>query len=63
MQLIKSDLKQLGIIHDKFFQKHNSSRDLVNKTVKQLQIKNVVEEGFLEPPKGEPAKNWKKSKD
>ena len=63
MQLIKSDLKQLGIIHDKFFSESEIvSRDLVNKTVKQLQIKNLVEEGFLEPPKGEPAKNWKKIK-
>ncbi len=63
MQLIKSDLKQLGIIHDKFFSESEIvSKDLVNKTVKQLQIKNVVEEGFLEPPKGEPAKNWKKIK-
>jgi len=35
---------------------------LVNKTVKILQSKNYVKEGYLDPPKGEPSKNWKKVK-
>ena len=29
---------------------------------KQLQNKNLVEEGYLNPPKGEKSKNWKKIK-
>ena len=37
-------------------------KDLVNKAVKQLQNKKFVEEGYLNPPKGETPKNWKKIK-
>ena len=35
---------------------------MVNKTIKHLQDKNLVEEGYLDPPKGEKSKNWKKIK-
>ena len=63
MTLIKDDLKKLGIKHDKFFSETDLiKRDLVNKAVKQLQSKNFVEEGYLNPPKGEILKNWKKTK-
>ena len=63
MTLIKDDLKKLGIKHDKFFLETDLiKRDLVNKAVKQLQSKNFVEEGYLNPPKGEILKNWKKVK-
>ena len=63
MTLIKDDLKKLGIKHDKFFSETDLiKRDLVNKAVKQLQSKNFVEEGYLNPPKGEILKNWKKAK-
>ena len=37
-------------------------KDLVNKSVKFLQSKNFVEEAYLNPPKGEILKNWKKIK-
>ena len=63
MTLIRDDLKKLGIKHDKFFSETDLiKRDLVNKAVKQLQSKNFVEEGYLNPPKGEILKNWKKAK-
>ena len=63
MNLIKEDLKKLGIQHDNFFSETELiKKDLVNKTIKQLQNKNLVEEGYLDPPKGEKSKNWKKIK-
>ena len=63
MKLIKDDLKKLGVIHDNFFSETQLiKKDLVNETVKKLQDKNYVEDGFLDPPKGEPSKDWKKIK-
>ena len=63
MTLIKDDLKKLGIKHDNFFSETKLvEKDLVKKTVKQLQTKNFVEQGYLNPPKGEINKNWKKTK-
>ena len=63
MKLIKDDLKKLGIIHDNFFSETQLiKKNLVNETVKKLQDRNYVEEGFLDPPKGESSKDWKKTK-
>ena len=63
MNLIKNDLKKLGIQHDNFFSETELiKKDLVSKTVKQLKNENLVEEGYLDPPKGERSKNWKKIK-
>ena len=63
MALIKDDLKKLGIEHDNFFSESELvKKDLVNITVKELQNRNFVEEGYLDPPKGEISKNWKKVK-
>ena len=63
MLLIKHDLKKLGIVHDNFYSETELvKKNLVNKAVKFLKDKNIVEEGFLEPPKGEKYKNWKKVK-
>ena len=63
MQLIKNDLKLLGISHDNFFSETEIvNKDLVNIAVKKLSKKNFVEEGFLQPPKGERNQNWKKIK-
>ena len=63
MKLIKKDLNLLGISHDNFFSETELvKKDLVNKTVKKLIDKKFVEEGFLEPPKGELNNNWKKTK-
>ena len=63
MSLIKNDLIRLGIVHDNFFSETELlKKNLVDKAVKILQNKNFVEEGFLDPPKGESIKNWKKIK-
>ena len=63
MNLIRKDLKQLGITHDNFFSETEIvNKDLVNKTVNKLRKKNYVTEGFLEAPKGEKIRNWKKIK-
>ena len=63
MSLIKDDLKQLGIIHDNFISETDIiEKNLVQKAVKKLKDKNYVEEGYLDPPKGESSQNWKKTK-
>jgi arginyl-tRNA synthetase len=63
MLLIKDDLNQLGISHDNFFSETDLvNKDLVNQAVSKLREKKLVEEGYLEPPKGENNKNWKKIK-
>ena len=63
MSLIKDDLIRLGIIHDNFFSETELvKKNLVDKAVKILQSKNFVKEGFLDPPKGDSIKNWKKIK-
>jgi len=63
MFLIKDDLKSLGITHDNFVsEKSLVKKDLVAKSIKHLQNKNYIEEGYLKPPKGLDSKNWKKTK-
>ena len=63
MSLIKNDLNRLGINHDNFFSETELvKKNLVDKAIKILQGKNFVEEGFLDPPKGESPNNWKKIK-
>ena len=61
MELIKKDLKLLGISHDYFFSETEIvNKDLVNKAVEALKKKKYVEKGSLQPPKGEKDNNWKK---
>ena len=63
MELIKKDLKLLGISHDNFSSESDIiNKDLVNKAISKLKEKKFVEEGFLQPPKGESNENWKKIK-
>jgi arginyl-tRNA synthetase len=63
MNLIKKDLKHLGIEHDIFYSETEIiKKDLVKKAVQKLKEKNYVEEGYLEPPKGDINDNWKKTK-
>ncbi len=63
MELIKSDLKLLGISHDNFTSETNIvQKDLVNTAVNKLKEKKFVEEGFLQPPKGGSHDDWKKIK-
>ena len=63
MNLIKKDLKTLGIMHDNFVSEKNLvKQNLVEKSIKYLKDKKFVEEGYLSPPKGEQNKDWKKTK-
>ena len=63
MDLVKTDLNNLGIKHDTFFYESQLiEKDSVNNAVKILKDNNFVEEGFLKPPKGEETKDWKKTK-
>ena len=61
MELIKKDLKLLGIKHDNFLSETEIiNKDLVNKSIEVLKKKKYVEKGFLQPPKGEKDDNWKR---
>ena len=63
MALIKDDLIKLGVKHDNFFSETKLvEKKLVKKAVERLKKKDYVEEGFLNPPKGEISKNWKQTK-
>ena len=63
MDMIKQDLKKLDIAHDNFTsEKSIVKSNTVNTAIKQLQETQHVEEGYLEPPKGEEKKDWKKTK-
>jgi arginyl-tRNA synthetase len=63
MILIKNDLKALGISHDNFVSETTLvEKNLVEKSIQYLKDKNFVEEGYLNPPKGEENKDWKKTK-
>ncbi len=63
MKLIKSDLKLLGVFHDVFISESEIvKKDLVKKAVTKLKKQKYVKDGFLEKPKGEEGKNWKKQK-
>jgi arginyl-tRNA synthetase len=63
MKLIKSDLKKLGISHDNFFSETELvNKDLVNQAIDKLKKKKYIEEGYLQPPKGDASNNWKKTK-
>ncbi len=59
IKIIKSNLKNIGIVHDKF----QSEREIVNnnevqKTVDKLFKKKFVYKGKIKAPEGEDKKNW-----
>ena len=63
MNLIKNDLKNLGIKHDYFFYESEIvKKNLIKKSLKLLKKNKLVVEGFLQPPKGEDSSKWIKSK-
>ncbi len=63
LEMIKNDLKKLGINHDNFIsEKKIVNSKIVNSAVAKLKKLNHVEDGFLDPPKGEIQKNWKRQK-
>ena len=63
MDLIKSDLKRLGIKHDHFYSETKLVKNnTVKKAIDLLKKNKFVEYGYLDPPKGEENINWKKNK-
>ena len=63
MELIKNDLSLLGIVHDNFFSETDLvNKNLVNKAIKKLTDKKFVENGYLQPPKGETNADWIRTK-
>tara|TARA_B100000965_G_scaffold112916_1_gene93171 strand:- start:3937 stop:5661 length:1725 start_codon:yes stop_codon:yes gene_type:complete len=63
MDLIRSDLKKLGIEHDNFFSETELIKNqLVDKAISHLKRNKYVQEGYLDPPKGEKDITWKKTK-
>ncbi len=60
MEMIKSDLDKLGVEHNNFFSEKNLvKKKLVEKIVKDLKNKKVIDYGTLPPPKGTDKKDWK----
>ncbi len=63
LKVIKKDLKELGISHDIYTSENELvKKKLVEKSVDDLKKNNFIVEGYLNPPKGEEKKNWKKTK-
>ena len=60
---IKKDLKELGISHDIYISENELvKKKLVEKSVENLKKNKLIVEDYLNPPKGEEKKNWKKTK-
>ena len=63
LNLIKSDLKLLGVKHDLFFSETKMVKNKsVDKIIKILKKNNFVFEGFLDAPRGDDSSSWKKTK-
>ena len=63
LDLIKKDLADLNIVHNNFVSETKLVEEkLVDKTIQFLTKKELVKNDFLDPPKGEEKKNWKKIK-
>ncbi|MGD9639153.1 MAG: arginine--tRNA ligase [Alphaproteobacteria bacterium] len=59
LDLIKDDLKALGIKHDVFFsEKEMVDSGGVKKVIEYLQSKDLIYRGVLEPPKGKLPDDW-----
>ena len=63
MDMIREDLAALGVVHD-FFRSEQALHDdaSVDKALDELTSKDLIYQGFLEPPKGkEPPPDWEPS--
>ncbi len=61
LDMIRADLARLGIKHDVFFSEASltaGGRDRVAETIAWLSARDLVFEGTLPPPKGEPNEDW-----
>tara|TARA_Y100000590_G_scaffold469315_1_gene656123 strand:- start:8157 stop:9884 length:1728 start_codon:yes stop_codon:yes gene_type:complete len=60
IQLIKNDLKKLGVNHDIFiYESDLVKKNFVSKIIKKLEKEKFVYTGKLVAPKGEKSKDWK----
>ena len=63
LDLIKEDLKKLGIVFDSFIsEKAIHEQGILDQALVILNKKNLIYEGTLEAPKGKKDKNWKPEK-
>jgi arginyl-tRNA synthetase len=62
MAMIRTDLTCLNIEHEVFFSERSLTRggdgDLVAEAIAELRRRNLVYEGRLPPPKGQPVEDW-----
>jgi arginyl-tRNA synthetase len=59
LNLIKADLKELGVHHDVFISEKELIKDYkVESVIDFLQSKDLLYKGVLEKPKGESTENW-----
>ncbi len=62
MAMIRADLASLHITHEVFFSERSLTRgehgDVVAAAIADLRAKNLVYEGRLPPPKGQPSEEW-----
>ena len=62
MDMIREDLAALNIKHDLFFSErslqHGPDGNAVEAAIATLRAKNLVYEGRLPPPKGQPSEDW-----
>ena len=59
LKLIKKNLENLGIVHDKFMKETEIvQNNEVEKVIKKLKDKKLIYEGKIKAPKNEDGKNW-----
>ncbi len=61
LEMIRSDLAELGIHHDVFFSERSlidGKTNQVRETIEELQAKGLIYEGRLPPPKGKQPDDW-----
>lgn len=61
MMMIREDLAALDIRHDVFFSERSLSQgqdDEIRRTIEELKARDLVYEGRLPPPKGQPIEDW-----
>jgi arginyl-tRNA synthetase len=59
MQMIRDDLAELGVVMDVFFsEKSLYGTGRIEATLADLEAKNLIYEGVLEPPKGKLPEDW-----
>ena len=60
MVMIREDLAALNVVHDVFFSERalQTPIDIVGETVAEMRNRDLVYDGRLEPPKGQPVEDW-----